>query len=509
MGCFQPKIEFVEERTFSRANDEVLWTLFDIPSIEEGGVKVYLNTILSKCSRIFASTVSSVFVDNGKGELECMASLGADLAFKAKIKVGVGIAGSALQHGVALIVNDPLQEVLLAGQVQHKRQDVGSAMVIPLISNERKLGVLNLARKKEESGFSEDDLRKANSLAHQISLAVANWHLIGEIQSAHDQIQSVFDLLNVAVLVWDGERIDRRNPEAERMLGTGSFEEIIQSLPEPLGRALLQARSEAEYGQVKKFQVDHQQISWILNASPLPGLGVLFMIEDISLAVQTSHELSRVRRLAEIGQLTAAIAHEIRNPLTGIRSAAQMITIAPEQSEVLAKIVEEEAIKLNDLCSHFLDFARPVEPNLNPYDLTEIATRLASVHQSDFDQAKVQLKIETTAPCLKEIDKNQIEQVMRNFLLNSLQATSEGGSVCLIIHHDGFEVSDTGIGMDKSILESLFTPFFSTKAKGTGLGLSNCRKLIEAHGGSIEVTSEVGKGSSFRVRLAEDLLRVA
>jgi signal transduction histidine kinase len=81
--------------------------------------------------------------------------------------------------------------------------------------------------------------------------------------------------------------------------------------------------------------------------------------------------------------------------------------------------------------------------------------------------------------------------------------------VCLIIHHDGFEVSDTGIGMDKCILESLFTPFFSTKAKGTGLGLSNCRKLIEAHGGSIEVTSEVGKGSSFRVRLAEDLLRVA
>ena len=63
--------------------------------------------------------------------------------------------------------------------------------------------------------------------------------------------------------------------------------------------------------------------------------------------------------------------------------------------------------------------------------------------------------------------------------------------------------------MDNSILESLFTPFFSTKAKGTGLGLSNCRKLIEAHGGSIEVTSEVGKGSSFRVRLAEDLLRVA
>jgi signal transduction histidine kinase len=489
--------------------DTQLWSLFDIPSIEEGGVRAYLDAILLKTSIMFGSNLSSVFVDNGAGELVCMASLGADLTHKAKIQIGVGIAGMALQHGVPLIVNDPTKQTILEGQVYESRRDISSSMVIPLISNDRKLGVLNLARKMDEEPFNEEDLRQANTLAHQISLAVANSHLISEIQTAHDQIHSIFELLNVAVFVWDGNKIETRNPEASKLLGEGDFEEVISSLPIPLGSTIFLARVLAEQGISRKFQAEHEQTTWIITASPLPNGGVLFMIEDISSTVQTSFELARVRRLAEIGQMTAAIAHEIRNPLTGIRSAAQMIKIAPEQSEELAEIVEEEAVKLNELCSQFLDFAKPAEPHFNPNDLSELATRIAGMHAKDFQTAGVDLVLDLKSECIFDFDKNQIHQVMLNLMLNALQASTEGSTVKVRTWEGGFEVSDDGIGMEKEVLEGLFTPFFTTKPKGTGLGLSNCRKLVEAHGGTIEVESTPGKGSSFRVRFAEDLKRVA
>lgn len=206
--------------------------------------------------------------------------------------------------------------------------------------------------------------------------------------------------------------------------------------------------------------------------------------------------------------MTAAIAHEIRNPLTGIRSAAQLIAHAPEQSDELAKMIEDEAVKLNELCNSFLEFARPVEPVFSIGDLQVLATRLAAVHSHEFEEAGIQLDLEGATHSLISMDKNQIEQVMRNLLINGLHATSRGGTVSIKTYENGFEVKDTGEGMDEETLKRLFMPFFTTKAKGTGLGLSNCRKIIEAHGGTIEVESELGKGSRFWVKFA-DHLRIA
>ena len=106
---------------------------------------------------------------------------------------------------------------------------------------------------------------------------------------------------------------------------------------------------------------------------------------------------------------------------------------------------------------------------------------------------------------LVSVDKNQVEQVMRNLLINALNASSKGGRVNIRTFDNGFEVSDTGEGMSEEIQNQLFMPFFTTKAKGTGLGLSNCRKIIEAHGGKIEVQSVPGRGSRFWVQFADDL----
>lgn len=485
-----------------------IWDLFDIPTIEEGGVEAYLKTILLRCAGWFEAKTASVFVAESDGFIRCQASIGTTISKDAIITEGQGIGGSALLHGVAMIVEDPNDNPLIANQNRERRGDIGSAMVIPLISNGRKLGVLNLARNVKDLAFSEEDLAKANTLAANISLAVANWRMIGEIKSAHDQITTVFDLLSVAVLAIDKGEIQQRNHEADRLFGRLSYKGILMNLPRVFADAVNEAIVQAEAGNHYKHQKQNEETSWMISSSPLPEGGVLLMVEDITSTVQGTQELSRVRRLAEIGQMTAAIAHEIRNPLTGIRSAAQMIADAPEQAEELSQMIEDEAVKLNDLCNQFLEFAKPAEPVFSVGDLQVIAERLAAVHSQEFEDAGVILTTEGAQHSLVSIDKNQVEQVMRNLLINALQATSRGGRVNIRTFENGFEVSDTGEGMSDEILNQLYMPFFTTKPKGTGLGLSNCRKIIEAHGGKIDVQSIPERGSRFWVQFA-DHLRIA
>jgi signal transduction histidine kinase len=491
-----------------RAESFNIWDLFDIPSIEEGGVEAYLKTILIRCAGWFEAKAASVFVAEADGIIRCQASLGTSISKQATITEGKGIAGSALLHGVAMIVEDPNDNPLLANQIQERRNDIGSAMVIPLISNGRKLGVLNLARNVKDTAFNEEDLAKANTLAANISLAVANWRMIGEIKSAHDQITTVFNLLNVAVLAIENHEIQQRNPEADRLFGRLSFKGILMNLPSTFADGVNEAILQAENGNNYKGQKQNDATTWMISSSPLPDGGVLLMVEDITSTVHTTQELSRVRRLAEIGQMTAAIAHEIRNPLTGIRSAAQMMAHAPEQSEELAQMIESEAVKLNDLCNQFLEFAKPAEPVFSIGDLQVIAERLAAVHAHEFEEAGIELTTEGPQHTLVSMDKNQVEQVMRNLLINALQATSRGGKVNIRTFENGFEISDSGEGMSDEILNQLYMPFFTTKPKGTGLGLSNSRKIIEAHGGKIDVQSVPGRGSRFWVQFA-DHLRIA
>ncbi|MEI7575847.1 MAG: ATP-binding protein [Armatimonadota bacterium] len=373
-----------------------LWSLFDFPPLDGDRIEEYLDTILQRVAEWFDAPVASLFVADEKGTIRCRASVGVPVAETAVIEVGKGIAGSALLHGLPMLVEDPSDNPLLANRIQQTRKEISSAMVVPLTTSHEKLGVLNLARRDQDLPFDEHDLKKANTLARNISLAVANWKHLGDMK-----------------------------------------------------------------------------------------------------------EVNRVRRLAEIGQMTAAIAHEIKNPLTGIRSAAQLIVSMPDQAVELAHMVEEEAVKLSELCNQFLDFARPIEPNFGPVDLFVIATKLREIHQHEFWESSVELRIfGDSTPVLG--DRHQIERVMQNLMLNALQATNSGGAVTIQILPRGFSVSDTGSGMDTETLSKLFQPFFTSKPKGTGLGLSNCQKIISAHAGAIVVDSKVGEGSSFRVQFADN-----
>ena len=159
-----------------------LWSLFDFPPLDGDRIEEYLDTILQRVAEWFDAPIASLFVADEKGTIRCRASVGVPVAETAVIEVGKGIAGSALLHGLPMLVADPMNNPLLANQIHETRKEISSAMVVPLTTSHEKLGVLNLARRDQDQAFDETDLKKANTLAHNISLAVANWKHLGDMK---------------------------------------------------------------------------------------------------------------------------------------------------------------------------------------------------------------------------------------------------------------------------------------------------------------------------------------
>jgi len=226
-----------------------------------------------------------------------------------------------------------------------------------------------------------------------------------------------------------------------------------------------------------------------------------------------SHAEAAVRRsdrLAALGQLSAGLAHELRNPLGTIRASAEMLSRSvPADNEVareVAGFIASEVDRSNSLVTRFLDFARPLQLRLAATDIGEVLDRAVTLVERDAPQHRVTF-YKNYSPDLPPfpIDAELMERVFYNLLLNAAQASDEGAAVTLKTRPlDGtaeVAVIDRGPGIDPKIREQIFNPFFTTKGNGVGLGLAIVSKIVDEHGGRMAVESEPGKGSIFRVLL--------
>ncbi len=231
----------------------------------------------------------------------------------------------------------------------------------------------------------------------------------------------------------------------------------------------------------------------------------------------TTHSLRRADRLAALGQLSAGIAHEIRNPLASIKGAVEILCATgptAEEKKEFGDIVRQEVTRINNLIAEFLRFARPPEPRIESKDIHDLVNATISLVEGLASRRK--LKIVRRCSCTTgrvSADEDQIRQVVLNVLLNAVEAMEEGGILTLVCSEDPnsnsviVEVSDTGPGVEDGKLERIFDPFFTTKAQGTGLGLSIADQLIRNHGGGITARRNETGGLTVALRLpspAED-----
>lgn len=218
----------------------------------------------------------------------------------------------------------------------------------------------------------------------------------------------------------------------------------------------------------------------------------------------------RSERLAALGQLSAGLAHELRNPLGTMKTSAEMLVKNVDSGNAIARemagFISTEVDRTNSLVTRFLDFARPLALRLQQTDLNQVIDQAVGnieKHQPPFDVVIYKNFAPDIPPFL--LDGELVERVLYNLLLNAAQASPPRGSITVKTRQIGdtveIAVIDRGPGIDPKQAESIFNPFFTTKPGGVGLGLAIVSKIVDEHGGTIAVESEPGGGSVFRVYL--------
>ena len=267
-----------------------------------------------------------------------------------------------------------------------------------------------------------------------------------------------------------------------------------------------------------------------LNVTVLPVSdrgGALLLV---AAHAQAASEEDSTHRLAALGRLSAGMAHEIRNPLSGIGTNAQVLRRRFEPGDPRLRFVDfilEEVARLDRLIEDLLRFARPPEPRLAAHDLRDSIERALALARGRMEKAGIRAHVEVEGePPPAYVDPDQIAQVLLNIVLNAVQAMPAGGDLTIVLRtverlapvvgrsgrrvgDDGggaaagaplrrfleIVVRDTGVGIDRADLPKLFEPFFTTRPSGTGLGLSTSQALLRQHGGAITIESEPAKGT--------------
>jgi two-component system sensor histidine kinase HydH len=285
--------------------------------------------------------------------------------------------------------------------------------------------------------------------------------------------------------------------------------EALTILPDPLKKILaeLPARGGFLERDIRLISAEGKEHIWETIATVLMDEGIptgrILLIRDVTEIRQMENEVNRSRHLSSIGSLAAGIAHEIRNPLSSIKGFAVYFKeklSGNKEDEQTADIMIAETERLNRVISQLIEFARPLELKKEKIQFVELVQHTIKLIAADAQKNKISVKIDAAIemPAV-EVDLDKIKQVLLNIFLNSLAALKESGNLTIELSpgKDNLTViiSDDGAGIEKADLPRIYDPYFTSKPAGTGLGLAVVQKIMEAHGGRINVESSAGKGT--------------
>lgn len=279
---------------------------------------------------------------------------------------------------------------------------------------------------------------------------------------------------------------------------------------------------------------DHENIMLYRSGHPTPvsatttplmlasgeKVGTILLLRDLTSIRELEEAVRTADRLAALGTLAAGLAHEIKNPLGGIKGAAQLLEKElPPDSELLdyTRIMIKETQRVNRIIEELLALTTPRRLKLSKVNLHRVIGDILALQKSSAaEQTRFQQQFDPSIPPILA-DEEQLTQLFLNLIKNAVEAVSEGGLIRISsrVLSDytmtkkgeqrqrmvAVEVSDNGPGMTRELVDQLFTPFFTTKSRGTGLGLALCHKIVTEHRGMIKVASEPGKGTTFTVTL--------
>ncbi len=359
------------------------------------------------------------------------------------------------------------------------------------------------------------------------------------IYSMNNTISYSFDEERIGVKAVGGTTIEQAKSgrSTSKLIQRGSFMEILLGFPkevrlitfaplrweEPLGRITDPVLGVVEI--VQDLSEDYQtifriQILVVITSAVLMGalLVVLVFVVKRGEAIierraeerlRLKEQLNRAEKLSAMGEMAAGISHEIRNPLGIIRSSAELLkkkVAKIDPANALPDIIVEEATRLNNIITDFINFARPRNPRFSPCRIEDLVSKTLSFLAPQVDEKGYRVEKNYQNP-LPEImaDAPMLHQSFLNLFINAMQAMPDGGRIGINIRSEGsrvaIEIDDDGQGIPDDLIHKIWDPFFTTKDKGTGLGLGIVRNIIEAHGGRIQISTRDPHGARVNIEL--------
>ncbi|MBI1318843.1 MAG: GAF domain-containing protein [Candidatus Hydrogenedens sp.] len=409
-----------------------------------------------------------------------------------------------------------------------------AVMLVPLRGGSGIAGALVLGEKDTHDMYDQDDVRVFRAVAGPLATAIENARLYERLEKLNIRLERIMGGMRAGVVAVDGAgKVTTVNGEAQVLLGPVRPGDPMERL-DPKLSALLHETLEGRRGISDVESVittpEDEKIPVAMSSSYLAtggdeSVGAMVLIFNMTQIKLLESSVQRADRLTSIGTMAAGMAHEIKNPLQSIKTFTQLLQKRyddPDFRKTFSEVVPPEVQRIDDIVTQLLDFARPKPTQFEPQNLHAIISDVLALVANQLSKADIDLvlRLPEESPPVKG-DNHQLKQVFLNLFLNAIEAmqgresrrlhvrvTYGFGRVGIAGRTDVVEspcvrvtVTDTGCGIPPADLPQLFNPFFTTKADGSGLGLSVVHKIVEEHGGEINVTSEQGVGTTFFVVL--------
>ena len=491
-----------------------------------------LDSVLRIAREVFRFENAIVrLVDDDGFHLVTAASYGYTEDAIGPIQIGHGVMGRTAEIQKPILIEDVRKLQDYVPGILGARCE----LAVPLISKKKLVGVLNVESSRV-GAFSAGDIEPLMILGRQAAIAIENARLYDRLTKMTDGYRHLHEFNNrilksvslgiytvdseIVITSWNSRMTEMSGVSAKQAIGL-RLQDLFPNLSKE--GVIDRINQVLQSGTKAKLRLLHRQLDGTnrfqkRRLTPLKDgdetTGVVIIVEDITEFKRLLDQTIQSEKLAEVGRLTAGIAHEINNPLAMVAYATELLkreeSLSSFQEEMLEKI-EMEVERLKTLTGGLLSFSSNRETKNRLVNLNDLITEVLKLLRFELQRKSIQIDTEFSEVPLITADPNKLKQVLVNLVMNAVHAMQGQGRIVLrtSLNRDELvelQVEDDGPGIAPELQEQIFAPFFTTKpeGEGTGLGLYICQNIINGHSGSMTLKSQLGMGTMFRICLPVD-----
>ena len=519
-----------------------------------------LDKTIGLATKVIGAKIGSIMlIQQPEDFLVIRAAIGLEkeIVENTKLSLGQSIAGHVAQSGMPLMVSD-IEKDERFKRINKQRYETKSLLSVPLKIKDKVLGVINLSNKENKKPFDRDDLRLLTTFAAQAAMAIddafhseekskkirelSSLYAIATRISASEQTDHIADFVfeqlrqttPIDFCLWfDFQQKQKTLSLAFQKGFRTDAVDALRNVKTDLGDTNISSTSELnqkmkeQLGFLPELKEHLETIhsTGIIAEDTLHGIFcvgnyqhkpiskeqmdlVSIIASQVSVVYERQRAVINASRLVTMGNMLSEISHDIKKPLTNIKGALHLLR--ERKKEEYLTYAEEEIRHLSELVKEMVDFSNPNKYELTQTDIRSIVDKALGLVRNDLDIKQIQLEthFQKDLPMIL-VNQSEVLEVILNIVLNAIESMPKGGKLKIevvkqYLSHRQSEfikilIRDTGCGIPEENLSKVFARYFTTKREGTGLGLAIVDRIVKAHGGLIEVESEIGKGATFAI----------